>query len=159
MSKPKHDWSSLKKEYILSDYSEVKSFMKDKGIPLGTYNSHTTGWTEERRKYWERSTEEIVNEFVKSKEGKEQIMRLLESKKLIFDSVIDRLKVNNQKLPMKEIKTAWEIIQTELGLTTSIKDTNLDHTTNGEKIGDIDLSKLSDEALEELKQAKNEDNT
>lgn len=143
MGRVVHDWDKLKKEYILGDEPTVKGFMEKNDIPIGTYNNRTTGWTDERQKYWNQSTEEIVEEFVNSKAGKEQIRRLLKAKELVYDSVIERLKTNNQKLPMKEIKTAWEMIQTELGLTTSIRDQKIDHTTDGEKLN----SKITVEIL------------
>jgi len=33
------------------------------------------------------------------------------------------------------------------------------HTTDGEKVGEVDMTKLSDKTLEELKKAKDEDNS
>lgn len=30
----KYDWKQLEKEYILSDYKSVSSFLKDKGIKI-----------------------------------------------------------------------------------------------------------------------------
>jgi len=35
----------------------------------------------------------------------------------------------------------------------------VDHTTDGEKVGEVDLTKLSDKTLEELKKAKDENNS
>jgi len=35
----------------------------------------------------------------------------------------------------------------------------VDHTTDGEKVGEVDMTKLSDKTLEELKKAKDENNS
>lgn len=45
----KYDWKQLEKEYILSDYKSVSSFLKDKGIKSnGSTKKSTKGWKEKR---------------------------------------------------------------------------------------------------------------
>ena len=45
----KYDWKQLEKEYILSNYKSVSSFLKDKGIkPSGSTKKSTKGWKEKK---------------------------------------------------------------------------------------------------------------
>lgn len=47
----KYDWKQLEKEYILSDYKSVSSFLKYKGINNNSYaRNNTKGWKEKRDK-------------------------------------------------------------------------------------------------------------
>lgn len=38
----KYDWKQLEKEYILSDYKSVSSFLKDKEIPINGSTKKST---------------------------------------------------------------------------------------------------------------------
>ena len=41
----KYNWKQLEKEYILSDYKSVSSFLKNKGISInGSTKKSTKGW-------------------------------------------------------------------------------------------------------------------
>ncbi len=57
----KYDWKQLEKEYILSDYKSVSSFLKNKNIKNnGTTRKNTSGWKEKKRQKEDRKATEII---------------------------------------------------------------------------------------------------
>ena len=57
----KYDWIALEKEYILSDYKSVSTFLKDKGIrQTGNTNKQTKGWNDKRAKKEQKKSKKIV---------------------------------------------------------------------------------------------------
>lgn len=45
----KYDWKQLEKEYILSDYKSVSSFLKDKGISINGSTKKSTKRVERKK--------------------------------------------------------------------------------------------------------------
>ena len=68
----KYDWKQLEKEYILSDYKSVSSFLKDKGINNnGTTRKHTSGWKEKKRQKEDIKTTKIIEKVTEKEIEKE----------------------------------------------------------------------------------------
>ena len=61
----KYDWIALEKEYILSDFSSVSAFLKDKGIKNnGTTRKHTSGWKDKKRQKEDKKATKIVEKVI-----------------------------------------------------------------------------------------------
>lgn len=61
----KYDWIALEKEYILSDYKSVSSFLKDKGINNnGTTRKHTSGWKNKKRQKEDKKATKTVEKII-----------------------------------------------------------------------------------------------
>ena len=61
----KYDWIALEKEYILSDYKTVSSFLKDKGINNnGTTRKHTSGWKNKKRQKEDKKATKTVEKII-----------------------------------------------------------------------------------------------
>lgn len=57
----KYDWKQLEKEYILSDYKSVSSFLKDKKINNSSYvRNNTKGWREKKRQNTDKKVTKII---------------------------------------------------------------------------------------------------
>lgn len=68
----KYDWKQLEKEYILSDYKSVSSFLKDKGINNnGTTRKHTSGWKDKKRQKEDIKTTKIIEKVTEKEIEKE----------------------------------------------------------------------------------------
>ena len=61
----KYDWKKKKKEYILSDYKSVSSFLKDKGINNnGTTRKHTSGWKNKKRQKEDKKATKTIEKII-----------------------------------------------------------------------------------------------
>ena len=68
----KYDWKILEKEYILSDYKSVSSFLKDKGINNnGTTRKHTSGWKNKKRQKEDKKATKIIEKTLEKEAEKE----------------------------------------------------------------------------------------
>ena len=68
----KYDWKQLEKEYILSDYKSVSSFLKDKGISNnGTTRKHTSGWKDKKRQKEDKKATKIIEKVTEREIEKE----------------------------------------------------------------------------------------
>lgn len=57
----KYDWKQLEKEYILSNYKSVSSFLKDKKINNSSYvRNNTKGWREKKRQNTDKKVTKII---------------------------------------------------------------------------------------------------
>ena len=57
----KYDWKQLEKEYILSNYKSVSSFLNNKGIKNnGTTRKNTSGWKKKKRQKEDKKATEII---------------------------------------------------------------------------------------------------
>ncbi len=67
----KHDWKKLEREFILSDYKTVTSFLKSKNIKSdGTTRKYTTGWKEKKRQKCDKSTTKIIEKVIEKEAEK-----------------------------------------------------------------------------------------
>ena len=61
----KYDWKQLEKEYILSDYKSVSSFLKDKGISInGSTKKSTKGWKNKKVLKEEQKRTKIIEKVL-----------------------------------------------------------------------------------------------
>lgn len=68
----KYDWKQLEKEYILSDFKSVSSFLKDKGINNnGTTRKHTSGWKDKKRQKEDKKATKIIEKTIEKQSDKE----------------------------------------------------------------------------------------
>ena len=108
-TKQKYDWPSLKQEFFVSDYVEVKSFFEEQyGNYSGTIRTNTTGWSKEKKEF----VQDILAKSVEHTKEK----RALELSKTL-DGILDELQrrvngSNIQFLSVRELKTLWEIFMT-----------------------------------------------
>lgn len=68
----KYDWKQLEKEYILSNYKSVSSFLKEKGINNnGTTRKHTSGWKDKKRQKEDKKVTKIIEKVTEKEIEKE----------------------------------------------------------------------------------------
>lgn len=95
----KYDWKQLEKEYILSEYKSVSSFLKDKGIKLsGSTKKSTKGWKEKKvLKEAKKSTKVI--EKVLEKESEKEANKIIQVKDVAND-LLSKIVQANKELNM-----------------------------------------------------------
>ena len=86
----KYDWKQLEKEYILSDYKSVSSFLKDKGINNnGTTRKHTSGWKDKKRQKEDKKATKIIEKVTEREIEKEVDINTRHLK--LYDNFLDVL--------------------------------------------------------------------
>ena len=124
----KYDWIALEKEYILSDYKSVSSFLKEKGVNNnGTTRKHTSGWKDKKRqkedkkatktieKVIEKQSENDANTAVKINDVAEELLKkIMEATNQLnihvdmfgnkHTSIIDRNDVKKLTSALKDLK-------------------------------------------------------
>lgn len=92
----KYDWKQLEKEYILSNYKSVSSFLKDKGISInGSTKKSTKGWKNKKvLKEDKKSTKTI--EKVIEKESEKEAQQIVDVKSIANDLALNIIKANSQ---------------------------------------------------------------
>ena len=92
----KYDWKQLEKEYILSDYKSVSSFLKDKGINNnGTTRKHTSGWKDKKRQREDKKATKII-EKVTEKEIEKEANKIIQVKDVANDLLSKIVQANNE---------------------------------------------------------------
>ena len=104
----KYDWKQLEKEYILSNYKSVTSFLNDKGIKQnGSTKKRTKGWKNKKvLKEDKKSTKTI--EKVIEKESEKEAQQIIDIKLLANDlalKIIESKKELNMHLATNKKKT------------------------------------------------------
>lgn len=124
----KYDWKQLEKEYILSDYKSVSSFLKEKRINNnGTTRKHTSGWKDKKRqkedkkatktieKVIEKQSEKDSNTVVKINDVAEELLKkVMEATKElnkhidmfgnVHESIVDRSDIKKLTSALKDLK-------------------------------------------------------
>ena len=68
----KYDWKQLEKEYILSDYKSVSSFLKDKEIKSnGSTKNRTKGWKEKKVLKEDKKSAKVIEKVLEKESEKE----------------------------------------------------------------------------------------
>ena len=68
----KYDWKQLEKEYILSDFKSVSSFLKDKGISInGSTKNRTKGWKSKKVLKEDKKSTKIIEKVTEKEIEKE----------------------------------------------------------------------------------------
>jgi hypothetical protein len=112
-SRQKYDWHTLKLEFFVSDFLEVKAFFQDK---YQTYTSHikdkTIGWTREKQEFKRRIAEETIEEM-KRKE--------VDLNSDFISTITAEIRSRDlNKASAKELETYWKLLRTMVGEVTSI---------------------------------------
>lgn len=128
----KYDWKELEKEYILSEYKSVNSFLKSKGISRNkTTNLQTKEWNNKKHQNGIKKTSKTI-EKVTEKESEEDAQKIVDIKTIAKDLALKVIQAN-----------------TEL-------DRHLAKTTKKTKIVEYDYkcNKPSKETIEEVEEIK-----
>ena len=146
MPKQKYDWERMKKEFVLSEYDEVKQFMQDKyKIYNGEIAKNTKWWTKYKLEYKQK----MVSDALRKQMDKDSdsltldISFLAQSKNILVNNLIDKLLEAWVKWTVKEITKAIESIRTEMWLPTKY--------TKNDNINKEEKTELNDEEMEALK--------
>lgn len=92
----KYDWIRLEKEYILSDYKSVSSFLKDKGIKAtGNTNKQTKGWNDKRAKKEQEKGNKIIEKTIE-KESEKEAQQIVDIKSIANDLALKILEANKE---------------------------------------------------------------
>ncbi len=130
----KHDWDSLFKEFVASEYTQAKAFLREeKGFFKVGNNSSAQekikGWTKRKKEIKEAQTAKVV-EKMKTEIGL-TTEALLTSKWNCIKILNNRLR-NAEELTIRDLETIIRIIKTELYEPTNITqgkmETKLDAT-------------------------------
>lgn len=92
----KYDWKQLEKEYILSDYKSVSSFLKDKGIKSnGSTKNRTKGWKNKKVLKEEQKSTKVI-EKVLEKESEKEANEIIQVKDVANDLLSKIVQANNE---------------------------------------------------------------
>ena len=92
----KYDWKQLEKEYILSDYKSVSSFLKDKGIKSnGSTKNRTKGWKNKKVLKEEQKSTKVI-EKVLEKESEKEANKIIQVKDVANDLLSKIVQANNE---------------------------------------------------------------
>lgn len=126
----KYDWKQLEKEYILSDYKSVSSFLNDKGIKRnGSTQKAVKGWNEKKVQKEFKKGSKIIEKVIEKESEKEaqQIITVKDVATELMKKISDSA---NKIGDSKEIKQ----------LTSALKDIN---DIIGENKGDNEVEDLT----------------
>ena len=92
----KYDWKQLEKEYILSDYKSVSSFLKDKEIKSnGSTKNRTKGWKEKKVLKEDKKSTKVI-EKVLEKESEKEADKIIQIKDVANDLLNKIVQANNE---------------------------------------------------------------
>ena len=92
----KYDWKQLEKEYILSDFKSVSSFLKDKGISInGSTKNRTKGWKNKKVLKEERKSTKVIEKVIE-KESEKEAQKIVDIKAIATDLALNIIKANSQ---------------------------------------------------------------
>lgn len=92
----KYDWKQLEREYILSDYKSVSTFLKNKGIKQnGSTKSRTKGWKNKKVQKEEQKSTKVI-EKVLEKEIEKEANKIIQVKDVANDLLSKIVQANNE---------------------------------------------------------------
>ncbi len=92
----KYDWKQLEKEYILSDYKSVSSFLKDKGISInGSTKKSTKGWKNKKVLKEDKKSTKIVEKVIE-KESEQEAKKIIQVKDVANDLLAKIVQANTE---------------------------------------------------------------
>lgn len=104
----KYDWKQLEKEFILSNYKSVSSFLKSKDIKNnGTTRKYTSGWKEKKRQKEDEKKTKTIEKIIE-KESENEAQQIVNIKSIANDlalKVIESSKELNMHLARNKKKT------------------------------------------------------
>lgn len=131
----KYDWKQLEREFILSDYKSVSSFLKNKGIKIsGSTKKQTKGWKNKKvQKEDKKST--IIIKKVTEQEAEETVEKIFEVRKLA------------EELGLKIQEAAEELEKRIVKSTTKTKTVHYDILTRKPTFEKIEEKEHFDECI------------
>lgn len=92
----KYDWNQLEKEYILSDYKSVSSFLKDKGISInGSTKKSTKGWKNKKVLKEDKKSTKIIEKVIE-KESEKEADKIIKVQDVANDLLAKIVQANNE---------------------------------------------------------------
>lgn len=92
----KYDWKQLEKEYILSEYKSVSSFLKNKGIKQsGSTKKSTKGWKNKKVLKEDKKSTKIVERIIE-KEAEQEANKIIQVKDVANDLLAKIVQANNE---------------------------------------------------------------
>ena len=92
----KYDWKQLEKEYILSNYKSVSSFLRDKQIKNnGTTRKYTSGWKDKKRQKEDEKATKTIEKTIE-KETEKEAQQIVDVKSIANDLALNIIKANSQ---------------------------------------------------------------
>ena len=92
----KYNWKQLEKEYILSDYKSVSSFLKNKGISInGSTKKSTKGWKNKKALKEEQKSTKIIEKIIE-KEAEKEAQQIADIKSIANELALNILKANTE---------------------------------------------------------------
>ena len=111
----KYDWKQLEKEYILSDFKSVSSFLKDKGIKQnGSTKNRTKGWKSKKVLKEDKKSTKVIEKVIE-KESEKEAQKIVDIKAIATDLALNIIKANSQlekyiiKIKKKTKKVEYDI--------------------------------------------------
>lgn len=92
----KYDWKQLEKEYILSNYKSVSSFLKNKGISInGSTKKSTKGWKNKKVLKEDQKSTKIIEKVIE-KESEKEANKIIQVKDVANDLLSKIVQANNE---------------------------------------------------------------
>lgn len=92
----KYDWKQLEKEYILSNYKSVSSFLKDRGISInGSTKKSTKGWKNKKVLKENKKSTKIIEKVIE-KESEKEADKIIQVKDVANDLLKKIVQANNE---------------------------------------------------------------
>ena len=99
----KYDWKQLEKEYILSDYKSVSSFLKDKEIPNnGSTKKNTKGWKSKKVLKDDKKSTKTIEKVIEKEAEKEanQIVKINDVANRLLSKILTATDELNKNVDM-----------------------------------------------------------
>lgn len=92
----KYNWKQLEREYILSDYKSVSSFLKNKGISInGSTKKNTKGWKNKKALKEEQKSTKVIEKVIE-KESEKEAQQIADVKSIANELALNILKANKE---------------------------------------------------------------
>lgn len=92
----KYNWKQLEREYILSDYKSVSSFLKNKGISInGSTKKSTKGWKSKKALKEEQKSTKVIEKVIE-KESEKEAQQIADVKSIANELALNILKANKE---------------------------------------------------------------
>lgn len=158
----KYDWKQLEKEYILSDYKSVSSFLKDKGVKQsGSTKKRTKGWKEKKVLKEDKKSAKVI-EKVLEKESEKEADKILQVKDVANDLLSKIVQANNElNMHLARNKKKTKIVEYDYKTNKPSKETIDEQEEIKSYIDIIDRKGLKDltSALKDLNEIIGEKNS
>ena len=127
----KYNWHEIEKDFLLSEFHEVKEFLRANNIGVlknstkqfsGTVIKATKGWKEKKQEFLKKIADKAKEKMMEDDKILELTQHLIVGKRDVLRSILQRVETNEKNLNMQELKIAWEILKIELGESTKISE-------------------------------------